>query len=315
MPIGLAKYMYSEYQRGLTGIDRVERIGTFLDKIYTMQLLTLRTWQTDYTLDVPFFTNFYDLFPVEMQQLWNGMIRGNPEVYMPRLRCAEGSTFPRCNEPHVVYMDFYRGDCSEGSTTCRPDPAKETYAGLPVLSGGNFILLQIYATIFGLSEFPVFFDTTFQNQLFICVEGQGDCHRPSPDAVEGVDYVRFTSDRFGKSWLAWQVEPTASVANQASIGFDMIKEARDQSIILRALRKYRGDSGGTPYSTANLTAGELAELDAIGYELNTSPSATEETDLEIDRVDGRVGDLESFFNQVRQLQLEMGITDYLGFGG
>ena len=90
-------------------------------------------------------------------------------------------------------MDFYRGDCSKPDT-CRPDPAQTTYKGKPVLDGGGSLSLQIYAAAFGLQDFPVFFDTTFQNQLFICVEGQGDCFQPDSKAVEGVDYVRYTSD-------------------------------------------------------------------------------------------------------------------------
>ncbi len=75
VPMGLGKYFGSIYQSGLSGISRIERIGTFYDKLFTMQLLARRGYQTSYTRDVPFFVNFYDVFPLEMQHLFGGFIR------------------------------------------------------------------------------------------------------------------------------------------------------------------------------------------------------------------------------------------------
>ncbi len=313
--IGLGRYFSSVYQSGLSGIYRVERVGAFYDKLYIVQMMALRGWQTAYTPDVPFFTNFYDVFPLEMQQIFSGMIRERPESYMPRLHCDSDDTFPVCSAPRIQYMDFYRGDCSAGSTTCRPDPAEVTYRDMPVVDGGASILLQIYAALFGLSEFSVYFDTTFQQQLFVCVEGAADCFAPAEGAVDDVDYVRFESDRYGKSFLAWQVEPTRHVANQTSIGFAMVKEAKDTQFILRMLQKYRGDedicgTGCTPYDEGNLTAEELARLDALDYDLPTDETTlgSEET-----RLDGHLFGLESFFNQLIQLQRQIGIADIIGF--
>ena len=309
VPIGLGRYMSSIYQTGLTGINRIERIGTIYDKFITMQLLTFRGLGAFYTPDVPMFTNFYDIFPNEMQQMFEGMIRAEPRTYMPRVQCAAGSVFPRCNDPRVIYMDFYRGDCSDpDSPRCRPNPAEVTYRDLPVLNGGGHFLMQFYGAIYALANFPVFFDTSFQNQLFICVEGTGECHRPESAAVEGVDYVRFTSPRYAKSFLAWQVEPRAGVAEQTSLGFAMVKEAADLNFILEALQRYRGDYGGAPYTLANLSAEERARLTALGY---TIPTSNAVVDDEVDRLYFRVQDLESFFNQIIQLQREMGIVSFL----
>lgn len=303
MPIGPGRYFNTIYQGGLSGIQRIERVGTFYDKIHTLMLMTGRGdgfgTATSYSHDfVPFFTNFYDIFPNEMQQIFKGMIRDSAVEYMPRVQCAPGSAFPNCVNPRIVYMDFYRGDCSDPST-CRPDPVSQN-AALQVVNSPSNILLQIYATEFGLAQFPTFFDTSFQNQLFICVEGSGACQTPSPDAVEGVDYVRFTSDRFARSYLAWQVEPPPGQPEQASIGFEMIREARDTDFILRMLVKRR--DGGV------LSGAELAQLDDLNY---IPPTAAADLALEINRLQGRLADLESFFSQLLELERTSGIAGVL----
>ncbi|MDD9938966.1 MAG: hypothetical protein OXT09_35580 [Myxococcales bacterium] len=301
VPLGLGRYFNSDYQAGLSGIERIERVGSFFEKVWVIQLLTVRGWQPDYTRDVAFYTNFYDLFPNEMQQIFNGMIRGFPDAYMPRLTCADGS-FPQCEEPRLIYMDFYRGDCSN-EDTCRPNPAEVTYGGMPVIDGGGSLSLQIYAALYGLQDFPVFFDTSFQNQLFICIEGSGDCVEPDPDAVEGEDYVRYTSDRYRRSFLAWAVEPAVGVGEQESIGFAMVKEARDLSTTLQILLRLAE-------ADADLSALSQEDQDTladIGYDPPDDPLGVAS---EIARIDNRVVNLESFFNQIIELERDLGIQDF-----
>jgi hypothetical protein len=244
-----------------------------------------------------------------MQQIFTGMIRDAPEAYMPRVLCASGAG-SACKNPRLQYMDFYRGDCSDASS-CLPNP-EVTYGKQPVLDGGASIVLQIYAALYGLSDFPVYFDTTFQNQLFVCIEGQADCNTPSPAAVEGQDYVRYTSPRYRRSFIAWQVSTpgtTGTTTEQTSIGFAMVKEARDLETVLTALVKMR--DGKAPYAKSNLSAADLAALAAIPYTLPTGMSAI---DAEIDRVDARVQDLESFFNQLIELERSYGIQGISYFG-
>ncbi|MBK8171613.1 MAG: hypothetical protein IPK60_14870 [Sandaracinaceae bacterium] len=254
---------------------------------------------TDYGHDfVPFFTNFYDIFPNEMQQIFKGMIRDSAVEYMPRVQCATGSAFPNCQNPRITYMDFYRGDCSDPAT-CRPDPV-EANASLPVVNSPSNILLQIYATEYALAQFPTFFDTSFQNQLFVCVEGSGACRTPSDDAVEGVDYVRYTSDRFLRSYLAWQVEPPPGQPEQVSIGFDMIREARDTAFIVRMLVKRRDVVAFTP--------AEISQLAALHY---TVPVAAADLVIEIDRLQNRLTSLESFFTQLIELERTSGVAGFL----
>jgi hypothetical protein len=304
VPLGFGRYFYSDYQSGLSGVERLARVGSFFDKVQVIQLLSQRGISAEYTRDVPFFANFYDLFPNEMQQIFSGMIRGNPKSFMPRVVCGASSSPPKCSDPRLVYMDFYRGDCSQPST-CRPNPADVTYANLPVLDGGGSVTLQVYAALTGLADFPVYFDTTFQNQLFVCIEGQADCFTPGSGAQEGKDYVRYTSPRYRRSFIAFQVEPTEAVAEQTSIGFAMVKEARDLDIILEALRTERDGTAARPID--NLSPVQLDALAKIGYE----PPATslEAVKAEFQRVETRITSLESFFNQLIELQRQWGIQD------
>ncbi|MGE3634340.1 MAG: hypothetical protein AB7P00_30850, partial [Sandaracinaceae bacterium] len=145
-----------------------------------------------------------------------------------------------------------------------------------------------------------------QYQMLLCVEGQGDCFAPDSGAVEGVDYVRHTSRRFNKSFLAWQVEPSEGVAEQTSIAFAMVKEAADDAFIILMLQTYRGDfePGDPPPSISFLTPAQQAQLAAIGYEL---PAAVNQIQVEIDRLDGRVQSLERFFFYLTQLERFYGI--------
>ena len=301
LPLGLGRYFYSDYQSGLTGIERLERVGTFFDKARVIELLAERGTAPDYTRDVAFFSNFYDLFPNEMQQIFTGMIRGYPQAYMPRLVCDGAPLGQGCATPRIVYMDFYRGDCSKAAT-CRPNPAETTYANLPVLDGGASLTLQIYAALYGLAYFPVYFDTTFQNQLFVCIEGQADCYQPSTNAVENRDFVRYTSPRYRRTFVAFQVEPREGVAEQTSIGFAMVKEAYELDIALSALRKMK--DGPEPNSVANLSPDDLSLVAQVNYVLPTTPTGIQE---ELDRIQNRIVDLESFLNQMIEIQRSSGI--------
>jgi hypothetical protein len=307
LPLGLGRHFYSDYQSGLSGVERLERIGSIFDKVQVIGLLTERGGALDYTRDVAFYSNFYDLFPNEMQQIFSGMIRDDASAYMPRVICGDGNATHDCPDPRLLYMNFYRGDCST-STTCLPNPAA-TYGKFPVVDGGSSVTLQTYAAIYGLADFPVYFDTTFQNQLFVCIEGQADCPDPAPGSTLGEDYVRYTSARYRRTFVAWQVEPREGVAEQKSIGFEMVKEASDLDVVLGVLLKLAG--GADPYAPANLAPADHALLDALRYAL---PSAPSDVDAEIARVSRRVTDLESFFNQLIDIERSYGIAGISYFG-
>jgi hypothetical protein len=306
VPLGQGRFLNSIYQSGLEGLWRIERVGSIYDSILAMQLMTFRGLGLWYGSDVMFFTNFYDIFPNEMQQIFTGMIAARPEEYMPRLECSN-ATGNECEDQRMVFMDFYRGDCTPDPDTGIPNPATcranptSTYQDLRVLNGGTRFFLQSYAAIFSLANFPIYHDTTFQNQMFVCVEGQGDCFAPEGDAT---DYVRFTSRRFGKNFLAWRVDSPNGDAAQTSIAYAMVTEARDLEFIVRMLRTYRGDFGGGARDINNLTVDERNELARIGYTLPATDAAIQ---TEINRLEPRVLDLESFFFYLIQLERAYGI--------
>ncbi len=294
LSLGLGRYFSSTYQRGLTGINRIERVGQFYDKWIVMQMLTFRGWTVDYTRDVAFWTNFYDLFPVEIQQIFQGLIQDEPEAISPRLACGS-SGGGECSDPRVIYMDFYRGDCSVPET-CRPDPVEETYADLEVIDGGSSVFLQYLAALFSLMEFPIYYDTTYQNQLFICVEGEGDCFQPADGSEEGIDFVRYESGRYGKTFLAWQVEPNADVPNQESIGFNMVQEAANNAFAISVFQAIAADE--------IVSDPVKAQLAALGYPIPASASEAQSDLLTLDR---RQRNLESFFFQLIDLERQLGI--------
>ena len=313
LPLGMARYSFSEYQRGLSGIQRIELIGSFYEKWFTMQMLTQRGYVTSYSRDVPFWTNFYDLFPNELQQIFQGMILNQPEVISPRVSCGSG-TFPQCNDPRIVYLNFFRGDCSnpDDLSSCAP-PTEEQYAGLPVVDSGANVTLQFLAAVFALGEFPTFFDTSFQNQMFVCVAGEAACPEPSAGMIPDKDYIEYTSDFYGKTFRAFDVDESGEVIDQAGIGFEMVREARENAFILEALRTYRGDYQSPPattFSESFLTTAQLNGLADLGYDL---PTNTGFLDEEIDRLTDRQRSIESFFFQLMQLLRQFGISSYLRF--
>ncbi len=308
----MARYSFSEYQRGLTGIQRIELIGSFYEKWFTMQMLTQRGYVQSYGRDVPFWTNFYDLFPNELQQIFQGMIQNEPEATAPRVDCGSG-TFPQCNDPRIVYLNFFRGDCSDPDdlSTCAP-PTEEQYADLPVVDPGGVVTLQFLGAVFALSDFPTFFDTSFQNQLFVCTAGEAPCPEPSAGMVEGDDFVEYTSDFYGKTFRAFDVEETGGLVGQRGIGFAMVEEAKNNACLLDALVTYRGDDqpGMVDPDEAFLSAEQAQCVADNDYTLPTNLTFLDD---EVERLLNRQRQIESFFFQLMQLLRQFGISSYLRF--
>jgi len=299
-----ARYGFSVFQDGLTGLQRVERVGNFLEKAFAMQLLTIRGWQPFYSRDSPFLLNFYDIFPVEMTQIIGGMIRDEPTLFAPRVQCADGTAGDSCEDPQIIYPNFYRGDClSDNPAGCRPAPQETQFGDLNVLDGFSNGLLRQYAYLFGMSQFTTFFDTTFQNQTFVCVEGFGDCPEPDPGLVEGEDFVRFQSERFLASVIAYKATVGAEVEGE-SIGFDMLTELKNADGLYRRLQKYRGDFDDGIPDLGRLTEEDREFFAEADYPL---PRPGEDVSNEITRLRNRAFNLEGFVNLIVNWQRQLGI--------
>ena len=94
--------------------------------------------------------------------------------------------------------------------------------------------MQYYGLIDSLANFPVYWDASWERQLRLYSEGGVDgievidcADEPGdPDCLdEGVDYVRFTSERFHRSYLAFTVETDSNGQRGEAYMFNMLMEA------------------------------------------------------------------------------------------
>ncbi|MCZ7686022.1 MAG: zinc-dependent metalloprotease [Sandaracinaceae bacterium] len=118
---GQAFHHWSRYQDGLYGFFRMERAGVFWDKLIALQALTVRDWGLSFTIDERYFINFYDLFPIEMTEVFGGYVIDDPTWIAPRVRMEGG-------EPHVYYLNYLLGTCRDATTgalapVTRPSPS------------------------------------------------------------------------------------------------------------------------------------------------------------------------------------------------
>lgn len=243
IPVGLGRYMWSQNQEGTFGIWRMERMGSFNDKLYALFALALRDWGMTYSYDERFWINFYSMFPYEMSQLFGGVVLDDPRLYGARV-CAAGTENPitgeECEQTTIIYQDLWRGSTLERNfeeEDMRGNPFDDIYAEMPSIGGGNSEMLRTWAVIFSLAEFPVFYDTTFEQQMYIFVEGSGDsfeftdCADDPADPMcltEGEDFVRYTSDRFNLSFVSFPVvNEYAWEPPQVDTSFIVVNRARE----------------------------------------------------------------------------------------
>ncbi len=276
VPVGLGRYMWSAYQDSPTfGVTRLERLGSYYDKLYALYALARREWGFAYSYDERYWINFYSLFPYEMSQLFGGVILNDPALAGARI-CPAGHANPFdpdggvCERDTVFYQDLWRGTCSFDDSECRGNPYDEAYASLPALGGGSSELLRNWALIFSLAEFPVFFDTTYEQQMYLFVEGTGDSFRfrdcadypADPTCLEeGVHYARHFSDRFNLSFVSmnverqWEWEPES-----VSAAFLMLQRANELEERVESC-----EAGTVPCTEAELRSAQqgLEELESF----------------------------------------------------
>jgi hypothetical protein len=220
--LGLGKYMWSAYETGIEGFWRVARQGLVGDKILAMTALVLRDWGLTYGMDERYYFNFYDFFTSETNQLFTGLMLDNAYWYGPRMT---GTT----DDPRLSYISFWKGFIC-GSTLygggipdyCNPDPREAWPATIPAVGGGSNDIIRDYAVAFALAEFPVFFDTSYEQQMYVALDGGADyfnipgCDVPQmlrdgltendPDPEQATCVV-YESDRLHKTYVAALVAP------------------------------------------------------------------------------------------------------------
>jgi hypothetical protein len=248
--------MWTKYQEGYFGFFRPERAGVFYDKFHALWALAIRDWRLNFTIDERYFINFYDLFQTEMTELFGGIILQDERWFAPRLRMDE-------DEPVVQHMSWYRGlalgECDDGESIvpCRGSQ-QEVYPG-PAIEGTTNEVLRSWAAILALAQFPVYYDTTFEQRLLIFKAGSGagfnipdvqpngrpTCVYGSDglgaghfvvdpqvldgcDAAEDADYVVFESSRFRTPYVAVKVRPSLALnLEEEQVGFQLLRRLVD----------------------------------------------------------------------------------------
>lgn len=263
--IGQGFYLWSAYQEGLNGFFRLDRAGTFLDKYLAIEALTRRDWGLAYTADERYFINFYDLFEREVLDLFGGLVLRRPSAYAPRV-VKDGAN------PQLRYLSAFRGyfvPPGDNNATTYPEPA---------IDGVDTEVLRDTAAIYALSEFPVYYDTSFEQRLLVFKLGSGDGYELPATRADGSptcgwgtpgctnpDYIRYDSDRLHTTYVAVVINPDLQVGiDERQLGFELLKKLHDTQERIRALE---GDS--------KRTAAEDQELQRLQLDLERDESFVE----------------------------------------
>jgi hypothetical protein len=277
---GQGFYLWSAYQQGQNGFFRLERAGTFLDKLAAIEAVSRREWGLSYTYDERFFINFYDVFAPEVMDLFGGLLLRNPKAYAPRVAVDSAG------QPTLSYLNLFRGPGQSGLSN------EETYPA-PAVDGTDSDVLRDAAAIFALSEFPVFYDTSFEQRLLVFKLGSGDGYKIPRTRADGTntcafgdadcdqpDFIVYESDRLHTSFVAVVIQPDGEDAHpEQQLGFLLLRRLREQQEQIRTLS-----------AQDNLNASDAAQLTRL------------RTSLERD---------ESFVDYLIELSREFGISSSL----
>jgi len=261
----------------LNGFFRLERAGTFLDKILAIQALTKRDWGFQYQVDEFFYVNFYDFFEQEIVDLFGGLISRNPRQYAPRYNAS--------SEAPVEYISAFRNFGTRAKNQDRTYPA-------PAIDGTDSETLRDFATISALSEFPVFYDTSFEQRLLVYKLGGGDGYKIPETRRDGTptcafgtenctspDYIVYESDRLHTSYVAVVIDPGVSALdNEQQVAFQLLLRLTNRQTEIRRLNE-----------TANRDDAQERELARLQESLQRD---------------------ESFLEYLIELERQLGISSY-----
>lgn len=223
--MGPGKWIWSQHQGDEYGVFDIERSGTFYEKMFAFEALARREWGLGYTYDERFYVNFYDFFATSMEQIYGGAIRGDVAM--------TGAYYDAADDT-ITFPDAWTGI---GDFNGRPEsclsPLDRIPAGLPAVADHEPLLLREYGAAWALSEFAVFYDTAFAQKMYIFVEGSGEGvtipdldPRTGLPLVEGEDYIRYTSDTRGKTYVSMQVEPPLRFPGCNALTYDVDDDPR-----------------------------------------------------------------------------------------
>jgi hypothetical protein len=279
LSLGEGFHLWSEYQEGLGGFFRLERAGTFLDKLLAIQALAKRDWSLPYQVDEFFYVNFFDFFEQEIVDLFGGLIMRNPRAYAPRVVSdAQG-------QPVLSYPSAYRGFGAERKNQDVTYPA-------PAVDGTGSEVLRDIAAIEALAEFPVYYDTSFEQRLLVWKLGSGDGYeipatRPdgTPTCAYGAmdcddpDYIVYASDRLHTSYVAVVIGSARERGyEEQQLSFELLRRLSDRQDRVRTLA-----------ALASPSRGQREELATLREELSRD---------------------ESFLEYLIELQRSLGISSY-----
>ncbi len=328
LDVGEGYYHWSRYQDTALGFFRIERVGTFWDKLYALYALTVRDWGLSYTLDERYYINFFSFFPVEMTELFGGFILDNDDWYAPRIRTdAVGGA------SQVQYVNWYRapnlygrGCPGPGGVTgpCRDaTPVEFPY---PVIQGASDEILRIYATAFALSEFPVFYDNSWERRLDIFQLGSGDgfaipdtqrdgsqtCAYGTSVRTSGghlggcsatdADYITYTSDHLRQTFVAVKIRSRDTYnLEEEQLGFQFLLSLDNDQTRVRYLE-------GTNECTL---AADCLSNSCGGTGVCTAPTLNAAQAAELEHARERLQSNEAYLLTLLEMQRLFGINSYL----
>ncbi len=276
IPLGLGKPLYSSYEDGFFGVDRLAYVGVFYDKIAALETLTKRDWGVDAgATDERFQLNFYDFFPgayIDLLGTYMGGDFNRKPMHFQKVLGQDGN-----DEIRLIQRTFWDGSFFDADVELIEDEP----AGRPVEPGAS-TLVNIYAIIYGMIDTPVYFDLSFTNSARTFeVGGQTGF---SLDHIPAQDIAECTSPLTQRRFAAVRLDNLPSIAAQAI----------ERCNVLRA---------------------QYIELDTAIDRHNEDPSyvlpdgmSRDEADLKLSRLQNR------FASQEDRLSNLVFISDLLGVG-
>lgn len=276
LPLGLGKPLWSSYEEGYFGVERLAYVGVFYDKLSAMMTLTRRDWGVDVgATDERFQLNFYDFFPGAYIDVLGTYMAGDfnaKPMHFQQVPGANGDTEVRLYERTFWDGSFFDADVG---LVAEPPP------GRPIEPGAT-TLINIYAIIYGMIDTPVYYDLSFTNASRVFEMGGQTSFDLSN--VPANQVAQCTSPITNRTFVAVDVQEIPSIAIRA---IDRCNELRAQYLELSAAIERHNDDPSTVLPDG---------------------MSRDEADLKLSRLGNRLG------NQEDRLANLTYIGDLLGIG-